>query len=391
MAGILSHRPDSATTRSPFQPGYGTLPPYLAGRESEQALTREHLEVLADGEVPANGIIAHGPRGNGKTALLLWSWNEAGALGIDVLRFSGAVVPTTESLARRVSSEPPFLRWLGGFSLPWIGGMTLSNPERQVAAILARRARKRPTLLAVDAAHMLHSGPGQTLLNEVQNLRGRGFPVMLILAGTPDLPQCLRSLGASVWVRSERLRIGRLELGRAADAVRIPFREHGRSIEEEALKRLVTESHGYPYFLQLWGDLLWKGCPDPAMTVSLADLDRVRPKFQFKRNLLYPELYAELREAELVSIAAGVAAEFASSERVPAERIRTAIQTTLRQEGRASDGKAVLKAGRMLRHLGYIWPVMHQGMDCCEPGIPSLMRFVSRNAEKNRDVRAQTG
>ena len=34
-----------------------------------------------------------------------------------------------------------------------------------------------------------------------------------------------------------------------------------------------------------------------------------------------------------------------------------------------------------LSDLGYIWPVIHKDMDCYEPGLPNLMRFVLRNSE----------
>ncbi len=63
MAVLLLHRPDSATGRNSCRHGSGKLPPYLAGREAEQALAREHLEILADGEAPASDAIPDGPGG----------------------------------------------------------------------------------------------------------------------------------------------------------------------------------------------------------------------------------------------------------------------------------------------------------------------------------------
>ncbi len=377
MAALLAHHRDSATGRSPFQPGPGKLPPYLAGRATEQAVIREFLEVLAVREAPASDIILHGPRGNGKTALLLWARSQAEALGIDVQHFSGNVALTADSLARRVSSEPRWLRWLGGISMPWIGSVTLTDPARQVADVLARRARKRPTLLAVDEAHRLGASPGEVLLNEVQGLRGEGLPVLLILAGTPDLPYRLRAMRASFWIRNRQVRMGRLEPGPAAAAIQVPLREGGRSINDEALQQVVAESHGYPFFLQLWGDLLWKGCTDPSVPASLADLSRARPLFEQRREDLYEELLDELRTAELVSVAAAVAGEFLDRESVFRERVTLAIQSALRQKGKTSDRKTALTAERVLRHLGYVCPIVHQGISSYEPGIPSLMRYVA--------------
>lgn len=53
---------------------------------------------------------------------------------------------------------------------------------------MATIARRRPTLLAIDEAHQLGTGAGEVLLDKVPDLRGDGLPVVLILAGTPELP-----------------------------------------------------------------------------------------------------------------------------------------------------------------------------------------------------------
>ena len=380
MRGLPTHQPASPIWRSPFSPGRGKLPPYLAGREAEQTVIRKFLDMVADRDTPTRDIVLYGPRGNGKTALLVWAQREAKALGIDVLRFSGPVVPSLESLIGRASTMPPWLRWLEGLPLLRVGDGMLSRPaSREVRAALARRARKRPTLVEVDEAHMLGTEVGGVLLNEVQELQGEGLPLLMMLAGTPELPRHLRTMGASFSVRNKRLRIGRLGPEPAADAIRLPLAEHGRSIRDDALEQVVLESHGYPFFLQIWGKLLWELCPDPSVPVSHADVDRARRRFERERDDFYYELLDELKEAALVSVAAGVAAEFVRSERVLEERITQAISSSLQAKGDASDQAAVQEAGRVLRHLGYIWPVMHRGSTCYEPGIPSLMRFVARH------------
>lgn len=390
MAGLFSHRPVSAMGRSPFRPGRGTLPPHLAGRETEQARICEHLDVVAGQGAPPADIVIYGPRGNGKTALLLWARREAEARGIDVLRIPGVVARTLGVLARRATAMPHWLRWLRGASLSPVGSVKLMDRRwEQLTAILARRSRQRPTLLVLDEAHRLGLDAGEALLNAVQDLQGDGEPVMLILAGTPDLPRHLSAMGASFWDRSEQLPIGRLRPASAADAIRVPLEEHGRSITADALNQVVKESHGYPFFLQIWGDLLWKGRPDPSAPTSRGDMDRAQPLFERRRELYYDRRYDELDRAGLISVAAGVAAEFSRAERVVRERVRIAIRSALQREGRgkAPDPAAVREAERVLRHRGYIWPVVQQRIAYYEPGIPSLMRHVTLNEEKNREVR----
>ncbi len=377
VVSLLALRDTSRTRRSPFRPGRGTLPPYLAGRLAERALIREQLEILAERDAPSSDIVLYGPRGNGKTALLLWARREAEGLGVDVLRFSGAETPSLETLARLTSTMPPWLRWLGTVSLGRVGSVQLKDRTwRQERAILARRARKRPTLLAVDEAHMLGAEAGRVLLNAVQHLQGDGLPVMLILAGTPDLPRHLGTIGASFWDRCEQLPIGRLQENSSADAVRIPLAEHGRSIVDEALEEIVTDSYGYPYFLQIWGHTLWAGCADPSQPLSRADVERSRPAVDRRRRVYYDRRYQELVEADLVHVAVGVAALFNASEKVRADQVYPAIQSSLQREGLASDYGAVMEAARHLRDLGYIWQASGQQADYIEPGIPSLMRHV---------------
>ncbi len=376
-------QPDSAAGDSPFQAGRGKLPPYLAGRATEQTLMQEFVEALARRVAPACDIILYGPRGNGKTALIEWCRREAEALKIPAADLQGGSISSIERLAAALSVERRWVDALRGFTLGPIAGRLRSLPAGPVYSALARRVRKGPFLVLVDEAHMLGTEPGQSLLNTVQAFQRRDLPVLLIPAGTPDLPHQLRAMGASFWVRNKRLRIGRLEPDGAAAAIRVPLQERGRSIDDEAVQQVVSESHQYPFFLQVWGDLLWTGCADPSVPASLADVDRARPLFQQRREELYDELLDELRAAQLVSAAAAVAAEFAASEHVLRDRVTVAIRSSLQQKARNSDPEAALQAERVLRHLGFVWPVVHEGTPSYEPGIPTVMRFVA-NYERQR-------
>ena len=109
----------------------------------------------------------------------------------------------------------------------------------------------------------------QHVLHVVQRLRRKQLPVILVLAGTPDLPRHLNSLDESFWDRSRILPLGLLKPEAAADAIRIPMETEGRSISPEALGQVAAESHGYPFFLQLWGGLLWGEVWDSGRPASL--------------------------------------------------------------------------------------------------------------------------
>ncbi len=391
MAGLFAHQPDSAQRRSPFQPGSGKIPPYLAGRVRERALIRTYLKALESRESPSSDIILYGPRGNGKTVLIEWARRKAKTFNIQVADLLGGHLESEERLAAALSLERRWLARLRGITLVPVGIRLDNLPPGPVPSSLGRRVRKGPFLILINEAHMLGVESGRSLLNTVQAFQRRDLPVLLILAGTPDLPDHLATMGASFWDRSEQLPLGRLEPADAADAIRVRFEMHGRAIDDEALQQVVRESHGYPFFLQLWGDALWDNHPDQAVPVSLADIDRARPLFERRRDLYYQQRLEELHHAELVSVAAWVTAEFSGDERVPRERVRIAIRSAMEREGqgRTPDPAAVRDAERVLRHCGYIWPVVRQSIGCYEPGIPSLMRHVMLNERMDRTIRGE--
>ena len=230
----------------------------------ERALIRTFLEALKRQDSPPSDIVIYGPRGNGKTVLIEWSRREAETFNLGVADLLGVHLESEERLAAGLSVERRWLDMLRGFPLGPVGIRLGSLPPGPVPSALARRVRKGPFLVLIDEAHMLGVEPGRSLLNTVQAFRRMELPVLLILAGTPDLPGHLRTMGASFWDRSEQLPLGRLEPAAAADAVRVPLEEHGRSIEDAALDRVVRASDSYPFFLQVWGTALWQSCPDPS-------------------------------------------------------------------------------------------------------------------------------
>lgn len=377
---VKQEAPDLA--ENPFVPGQGLIPPCLAGRKPEQLLIRRHLDHLARKRPLGTNLVLYGPRGNGKTALLAWTVREAQDRGIRAIRIAASQRSARAVLINALALLPTwlrrFLRMFGGASAT--GASTrLRDPESETLdSMLTRRARRGSLLLALDESHVMDKEFGQDLLNIVQVRQGEGFPVMLLFAGTPDLPRHLNAIEASFWDRSETLPIGRLAPDASADAIRVPLEAKNRSIAGDALAKAVRESQGYPYFLQLWGRALWDGCPDPATVISLADVERVWPRFLRERNLLYLNRYQELDDADLLPVAAGVAEAFAASDRVTPLEVCQALEECLAHEGLPSDSVAIKGALRDLRDLGYLWLVDQECGPRYEPGIPSLMRYVKR-------------
>ena len=81
-------------------------------------------------------------------------------------------------------------------------------------------------------------------------------PIMLVIAGTPDLESVLGRSGATFAERMNTKRIGRLSWEDTSRALVEPF---GGTATFDDLARgvVVRETQGYPHFIQHWGSALW--------------------------------------------------------------------------------------------------------------------------------------
>ena len=363
----------------PFRPGTGGLPPFLAGREPEQALFSSLLAVLDRGEPPPSEVVLYGPRGNGKTALLAWMEEEASTVpGVDALKITPSEFDTRTEFAEILLPESwwetarPAEFTVRGVT--WRPGE--NAPAPRVRSVLEARSAKRPLMLLLDEAHTLDPRVGRELLNAAQSV-GRTLPFLLVLAGTPNLRAHLGTTGASFWNRSRKLRIGRLEESAAAEAIRRPLESDETSISDEALAHIVRESHGYPFFLQIWGAAVWSRLnADPSVTrerVTIADTAACQSVFDSEKNDYYKDRYRELKKIRLLRPARAVAEAFETRECISDSEFDDAVRRGL---GPDADDDAVEAAAEQFDHLGFVWQA-GATLDW-EPGIPSLMDFICR-------------
>ena len=372
---------ETRSRQGPFRPGPGGLPPYLAGRESEQALFRRLLGGLQDRVAPSREVVLHGPRGNGKTALLVWLQQEAAAYpGVDVLRLTPAAVPTEAKLVERVLPAS----WLQRLApretslrgITWRAGRDEPTPLDEV---LAARARKKPLILLLDEAHTLDEGVGYALLNASQQV-GRELPFLLVLAGTPNLRSHLNTMNASFWSRADRRPVGRLDSEATAAAIREPLQSEDIAIDGDALAHVVRESHGYPYFVQLWGDALWRQAseavePNARRQITRSAADAVQAAFDREKNDYYLDRYEELEKLRLLPVARAVADAFDTQVLLDDSAFGAAV---VRGVGASDNADEVTAAKDAMRDLGYVW--RPEATPMWEPGIPSLMDYVRQFA-----------
>ena len=361
-----------------FKPGPGGLPPYLAGREREQQICRAFLDRLRQGAAPPRDLILYGPRGNGKTTLLSWLHEVARERdAVDVIHLTPAAVPTEEKLVRRLLSPTWWRRLLPGevsiSGVRWRAGQSADAPA--LDEVLAARTGKKPLLLLLDEAHTLDAGVDHALLNAGQ-IVGRKQPFLLVLAGTPHLESRLSEMDVSFWSRSELLPIGRLDAAATADALRLPLAGENVAVDDDALAQLVAANQGYPYFVQLLGEALWRrvvagGLPSAGRRITRADVEAVRADFGEKRGRYYLQRYNELQDQGLLPAARAVAEAFEKRERLAGAQLEAAVRRGL---GERADEKRTAATAKALGHLGYIW--RPDAVPTWEAGIPSLMDYV---------------
>ena len=364
----------------PFQAGDGGLPPYLAGREHEQDLCRAFLSRLRRGRPPPREIIFYGPRGNGKTALLVWLQREVGAVsGVDVLRMVPAAIRTETKLVERLLSTSWWQHLtpdeISIYGIKWRPGNDRPPPLDEA---LAARAKKRPLVLLLDEAHTVNEEIGSTLLNASQQV-GRELPFLLVLAGTPELRYRLGALNTTFWNRAERCPVGRLDPAASDAALRKPLGAEHIDIDDDAAAHVVRESQGYPYFVQLWGEAMWqqvRGSGEMRRRIVRADTARAQTSFDRSKNGYYLERYDELVDRDLLPVARTVADAFAQRNLLNDEQLHAAIAQGLGDERRTVD---VAAARAALSHLGYVWRPETEPM--WEAGIPNLMSYVQRYAQ----------
>ena len=313
--------------QNPFAPGAGTPPPELAGRDDILERAAVALDRIRDRR-SARSLVFYGLRGVGKTVLLNRVRLDAEARGIASVRIEAPeerslpalLAPALRSALlrlRRIDAAKEKLghamKALAGF----VGALKLKyadvelaldvEPEHGLAdsgdldtdltdliVSVAEAAAERGTAVVLFADELQYVPEDQlaALIMALHTANQAQLPVTMVAAG---LPQLLGSMGRAKSY-AERLfefvPIDRLNDAAAADALRVPaLREHVE-FTDDALRVVMEQSGGYPYFLQEWGKQIWNiaeaspiGVDDARRATDevLADLDASFFRVRFDR------------------------------------------------------------------------------------------------------------
>ena len=407
--------------RNPFRPGYGELPPELAGRDTIKSEFELQIRRLKLKERRTTTLALIGPRGCGKTALLYWLRMHAVAASIQVdelepddlssvAALAGALTRPVRRLSGRVKAEDRFPTEAGdaGASAD-LGGSVNGSGQSSIFQLLVAKAKRKPLILIVDEAHELKLEVAHTLFRSFQTAASRQ-PMLLAFAGTPDTRIHLRNARDTFVEREKEFLVGLLDEGTSMQALAKPLEALGVGYDEAVLLRAASEAQHYPYFLQCWGEALWNALPEKKPFSGgesgwgwFSSLLPFKPRLgrtEFKAakesasersRWLFGDRLAELRSYGIISPAAELALSLneGGGSNIALRNFSTNLAVRWQMSGMPpprglSQDNLTESATQLLLHTGFVW---EPEPGRYEFGIRSLAEHTVNSAAK--DIAAQ--
>ena len=267
---------------NPFRPGAGHMPPYLAGRQTEEAEFRRLLQRDAILE----NLVLTGLRGVGKTVLLetlkpiamqeSWLWvgtDLSESTGVSEVTLATRVLTDLSVITSTIVAGPDEhqetgagagARTLSYAALNEIYERTPGLASDKLKAVLEvvwrclPKDERRGVIFAYDEAQTLSDNaakeeyPLSLLLDVFQSIQRKGIRFMLVLTGLPTLfPKLVQTR-----THSERMFhvmfLDRLGESDSREAILRPIDDADCPVRfgDEAVGVICDISGGYPYFIQ---------------------------------------------------------------------------------------------------------------------------------------------
>lgn len=274
---------------NPFRPSFGAVPIALAGRSFALDAFEHALEDHPGSE--QRSTLISGPRGTGKTVLLTEMEMIAQDRGWEVLRLHTAAESLVEELRglvlerlREVDPQAADVHLTGG----GVSSLSVSTErverypgEMTTATALARLAELAGAgdggvLLSVDEVQSVDLDQLAGVTQLYQDLVRTGRPVAFVAAGIRSGIDALLAKDKTTFLRrAHRVDLGTVDVGTAAEAIRLTVADTDRSIGPEAAVLAGEISCGYPYLIQYVGAQAWENSGD-APEIALEDVRRTR-------------------------------------------------------------------------------------------------------------------
>ncbi|WP_163098789.1 ATP-binding protein [Acidithiobacillus ferrianus] len=322
--------------RNPYAPGAGSAPPELAGRDEVLERTSIMLDRLV-ARHPTRGFIFYGLRGVGKTVLLQRVLLDAEVSGMAVVEIEAPedqslpamLAPALRATLIRMSKGKmakamvrralgvlaAFVRaakikyedveismdFIGEEGMADSGDLELDLGDLLIAVGEAAAEHHTAAVLFIDELQYVKEKQLAALTRALHKTSQRRLPITLVAAG---LPQLLAQMGRAKSY-TERLfefvEIGPLDEADGMRALRVPAAKEQVEFSDDALRTILSQTQGYPYFIQEWGKQAWNTARQSpisrrdaltAGTIALADLDASFFRVRFDRLAPAEKRYA---------------------------------------------------------------------------------------------------
>jgi len=287
--------------KNPFAPGAGTPPPELAGRDDIIRAATITLERIRLGRA-AQSLMMLGLRCTGKTVLLNRIAEIAAEKSFFVVsieaqedsRFLEALCMNVTSILKQLSAQEN-LKYLANetwsalksfvstfkvshndwaFQVNAAPGIADSGDlEIDLTQLFERlgqllKTGNRALAMCIDEVQYLQTSEISATIVALHKSTQQRLPIIFIGAGLPQVA----AFAGNAKSYAERLfmyhKIGELGAEEAAQAVRNPIEEENEEIHDDALKQIIVDTEGYPYFLQEWGSNVWDVAEQSPITIA---------------------------------------------------------------------------------------------------------------------------
>lgn len=261
---------------NPFRKRTGILPSYFTGRENELNELKKIYNSTKMG-VPGH-LILYGPKGIGKTSLLLkfqekiTNLDDVYSVRIPLIEgnfediYSLIIEKCSDTLDINIGHFWEKISSLG-INIPFIGGVSVSREipktspavafEKILNVIYDELDSDNPVLILLfdDLQRIMGNDETMKILSILQNalveLNLKGKNIMFVATGSEDIFNKIQDKLDSAVRIFELYLIGPLSYGEVCDAINIPAEEQSVAFEEDVLKEIYELSNGIPYYMQI--------------------------------------------------------------------------------------------------------------------------------------------
>lgn len=318
---------------SPYTPGRVTA--HLPGREQQlKELERSLMFMTDDPGLDGRIKVYVGPRGVGKTSFLRAAQKLAENQGYSTVWVTAGDAVFLDSLLQEFarisrtwadSAKDSLMNLLDRISISFGGfavGSAENTPSQRVRSH-ASLARQLQDVISLAGQQEKESGNGIVLLiDEVQEadadgLRALSYAWQHMQSESPDLPLMTLCAGlshtqdvitdaVSFAERFEYTYFANLPEDAASEALVNPALKKGVKWHASVRKAALQRAGGYPYFLQLIGDEVWKaaGFPDAGGALLASDFAAAEERFQESQNNFYRARWKKATKREMDFLAA---------------------------------------------------------------------------------------